>query len=77
MEWLSICISAITMSFTSLTSSVMSTLVSGFKALFLEVNDTGVITGVTPIAIFIFFSLGTTLCLGLTKWITSFARKKI
>ena len=77
MEWLSTLISAITTSFTQLTSSVMSTLVSGFKALFLEVNESGAITGVSPIAIFVFFGLGITLCLGLTKWITGFARKKI
>ena len=77
MTWLTQLISAMTNSFTSLSSSIMTTILDSFKTLFLEVDAQGAITGVTPVAIFIFFGLGISLCLGLTKWVTSFARKKI
>lgn len=76
MDWLNNLIKAIVQPFTELTTSIMTNIGSGFETLFLTKVD-GAVTGVTPFAIFVFFGLGISLCLGLTKWITSFARKKI
>ena len=77
MAWLDNLVEAIVSPFTKLTTAVMSNIGSGFKELFLEVSTDGTITGPSPFAYFVFLGLGISLCLGLTKWITSFARKKI
>lgn len=78
MSWITDLISAITDTFTELGTSVFNFLKDGFVTLMLEVDATsGSVTGVSSFGIFTFVLIGISLCLGLTKFITSMVRRKI
>lgn len=63
-------------SFTNVGTAVFNFLKEGFVTLFLKTSE-GAVTGPSEFGIFVFFCLGLTLCLGLTKFITSMCRRKI
>ena len=77
MDWLGNFIKAIIYPFEEMASAVMGTIVSAFTKLFLIVNESGAITGVSPFGMFVGLGLGISLVLGLTKFVTSLVRKKI
>ena len=75
-SWVGDLISNIVETFTDLGTAVFNFLKDGFVTLFLETSE-GVITGVSAFGIFGFVLIGISLCLGLTKFITSMVRRKI
>ena len=77
MDWLADFISAILSPFTKVVPAVMGAITNGFTSLFLVVNDSGNVTGVSNFGYFVGLILGISLVLGLTKFVTSFARRKI
>lgn len=76
-SWVGDLIANMTEGFTNLGNAVFEFLKNGFVTLFLEVSEAGAITGVSAFGIFTFVLLGISLCLGLTKFVTSLVRRKI
>ena len=77
MEWLGNFVQAIIYPFEEMATAVMGTITSAFTKLFLIINESGAITGVSPFGLFVGLGLGISLVLGLTKFVTSLVRKKI
>lgn len=77
MDWISQLVTAITSTFTTLSTAVFNMLKNGFTTLFLETSSAGEITGVSTFGIFSFILIGISLCLGMTYFIVNMVRRKI
>lgn len=76
-SWVGDLIDNLVGTFTDLGTAVFNFLKDGFVTLFLETSEAGAVTGVSAFGIFAFVLIGISLCLGLTKFITAMARRKI